>query len=53
MASIFILSGIWHGPELTFFAWGLLNAVFIVFGRLTAKRRRAWAKKNPLYKTRR
>ena len=50
MASIFVLSGIWHGPKLTYFVWGVLNAVFIVFARLTAKRRRALAKKNPLYK---
>lgn len=47
---IFPLSGIWHGAGLGFLMWGILNGIFMVVGKMTAKKRRKWAKKNPLYK---
>ncbi len=47
---IFPLSGIWHGTGLGFLMWGVLNGIFMVIGKMTTKRRRKWAKKNPLYK---
>lgn len=47
---IFPLSGIWHGATLAYFVWGVLNGIYMVVGRLTAKRRRKLAKKNPLYR---
>ena len=32
--------------------WGALNGLFMVVGKATAKKRRKWAKKNPLYRSR-
>jgi alginate O-acetyltransferase complex protein AlgI len=32
---VWMLTGIWHGANWTFFAWGLLNFVFIAFEKLT------------------
>ena len=49
---IFPLSGVWHGAGLGFLVWGVLNGVFMVVGKMTAKKRRKWAKKNPLYRSR-
>ena len=31
---VLFVSGIWHGANLTFFAWGLLNGIFIVVGQI-------------------
>ena len=33
---VFALSGLWHGAAWTFVVWGLLHAVFIIFGVLFA-----------------
>lgn len=32
----FVLSGLWHGANWTFIAWGALNGLFVVIGRATA-----------------
>ena len=32
---VLFLSGVWHGANLTFFIWGLLNGIFIVAGQIT------------------
>ena len=45
----FIVSGLWHGGSLPYAVWGLLNGVFLSFGKLTAARRRRIMRHNPLY----
>lgn len=32
---VFMISGLWHGPNWTFVVWGLLHAFYLVFGLLT------------------
>ena len=49
---VFLVSGIWHGAGLTFALWGLLNGVYMVAGRLTARVRARLAGHNPLYRNR-
>lgn len=46
---IFPISGLWHGASLGYVIWGVLNGLFMVVGKATAKKRRKLAKKNPLY----
>lgn len=36
---VFFVSGIWHGSNLTFFAWGAINGVFIVIGQMLLPKR--------------
>lgn len=36
---VLFLSGVWHGANLTFFIWGLLNGAYIVIGQMTISRR--------------
>lgn len=36
---VFVLSGIWHGANWTFIAWGALHAIYYLVGRLTARPR--------------
>jgi len=48
MLIIFLVSGIWHGAGASFAVWGLLNGCLMAFGRWSAPKREAWAKKNPL-----
>lgn len=31
---VFIIVGVWHGPELHFLIWGLYNALVIAFSEL-------------------
>lgn len=31
---IFLISGMWHGANFTFFIWGLLNGLFLVMGNV-------------------
>lgn len=35
MMIIFIASGIWHGANMTFLIWGVLNGVFLIAGNVT------------------
>ena len=37
----FALSGLWHGANWTFVAWGLLNGVYLIVGRFTERGRAA------------
>jgi alginate O-acetyltransferase complex protein AlgI len=40
---VFLVSGLWHGAAWTFAAWGLMNAVYVIVGDSTRRRRdRAW-----------
>jgi D-alanyl-lipoteichoic acid acyltransferase DltB (MBOAT superfamily) len=42
---VFVLSGLWHGANWTFVAWGALNGCYVVFGHLTkSQRNRVWEK---------
>ena len=38
---VFLLSGLWHGANWTFLAWGALHGSYLVVGRLTRPARRA------------
>jgi D-alanyl-lipoteichoic acid acyltransferase DltB (MBOAT superfamily) len=35
IAAVFLLSGLWHGANWTFLAWGAIHAVYIIVGKLT------------------
>lgn len=35
----FALSGLWHGAAWTYVVWGLLNGLYLVFGKLTQRTR--------------
>lgn len=50
MFIIFPISGLWHGASWGYVIWGVVNGLFLVVGKITAKSRRKLAKKNPLYK---
>jgi alginate O-acetyltransferase complex protein AlgI len=39
---VFLASGLWHGAAWTFVAWGLVNAVFVIVGDSTRRRRDRW-----------
>ena len=41
MSIVFFVSGLWHGANWTFVAWGLLHAGYILFGKATASIRSA------------
>ncbi len=36
---VFLVSGLWHGADLTFILWGALHGIYRVVGDLTAKKR--------------
>jgi len=38
---VFVISGLWHGANWTFIAWGLLHAIYMIFAELTLKPRLA------------
>ena len=38
---VFLLSGLWHGANWTFVVWGLLHAVYQIFGHVTRPARQA------------
>jgi D-alanyl-lipoteichoic acid acyltransferase DltB (MBOAT superfamily) len=42
-----IAIGVWHGPSLTFVAFGVINAVYMSVSALTLARRNKWFKKRP------
>lgn len=37
---VFLISGLWHGPSLTFAAWGALNGLYLALGSLLRPLRR-------------
>ena len=40
---VFLVSGLWHGAAWTFVLWGLVNAIFVIVGDSTRRRReRVW-----------
>jgi alginate O-acetyltransferase complex protein AlgI len=39
VAIVFLLSGLWHGANWTFLAWGALHAVYFLIGRFTSRGR--------------
>lgn len=46
----FLLSGIWHGPALTFVVWGLIQGVFLSVEALTNKKKAQFENKYNLSK---
>lgn len=38
---VFLVSGLWHGADMTFVLWGVLHGIYRVFGAITAKKRDA------------
>lgn len=38
---VFLLSGLWHGANWTFFIWGALHGIYIIISRITNKYRNA------------
>lgn len=47
---VFLCSGLWHGADWRYLAWGLACGLVSAFGVLTAKPRRALERFNPLYR---
>ncbi len=47
---VFLCSGLWHGADWRYLAWGLACGLVAAFGVLTAKPRRALGEHNPLYR---
>ena len=47
LVTTFVVSGLWHGANITFVIWGFFHAVFQVVGGITEKfRERVWSKVN-------
>jgi D-alanyl-lipoteichoic acid acyltransferase DltB (MBOAT superfamily) len=46
----FLISGLWHGANWTFFVWGALNGFYMIFGRFTSGIRASIAEKIGLNK---
>lgn len=46
------ICGIWHGPKLTFFLWGLLHGIYLSFAFITRKQRRHLINKSFMKKSR-
>lgn len=50
---IFALSGLWHGPSMSYVVWGLLNGILMVFcGTKLNKKRDKLAARIPVYRLR-
>lgn len=47
---VFVVSGLWHGADWRYLAWGLCCGLVMVIARLTARPRAFLARYNPLYK---
>ncbi len=43
LAVTFIVSGLWHGANWTFIAWGAINAFYLLFAIWTKEARQKWA----------
>ena len=46
---VFVCSGLWHGADWRYLAWGLFTGILAAFGVMTAKLRRRINRWNPLY----
>ena len=46
---VFLCSGLWHGADWRYLAWGLACGILAAFGAMTAKARKRMEKFNPLY----
>jgi D-alanyl-lipoteichoic acid acyltransferase DltB (MBOAT superfamily) len=44
----FFISGIWHGAEITFVVWGIMQGLFLSFETLTNKKKARFEKKHDL-----
>ena len=47
---VFIFSGLWHGADWRYLAWGLACGLCAAFGAMTAKLRKKINRYNPLYR---
>ena len=47
---VFLVSGLWHGADWRYLAWGLACGLCAAFGAMTAKARKKLEKFNPLYR---
>lgn len=47
---IFLLSGLWHGANINYVIWGLLNGVIMALAQLWGKKKERLANKVPLYR---
>ena len=47
---VFVCSGLWHGADWRYLAWGLFTGILAAFGVMTAKLRRRINRWNPLYR---
>ena len=47
---VFLCSGLWHGADWRYLAWGLACGLCAAFGAMTAKARKKLEKFNPLYR---
>ena len=47
---VFVCSGLWHGADWRYLAWGLATGLCAAFGVMTAKARKKLNRFNPLYR---
>lgn len=47
---VFVCSGLWHGADWRYLAWGLATGLCAAFGVMTAKARKKLHRFNPLYR---
>ena len=47
---VFVCSGLWHGADWRYLAWGLATGLCAAFGVMTAKARKRLNRFNPLYR---
>lgn len=47
---IFVCSGLWHGADWRYLAWGLFTGLLAAFGVMTARARQRINRYNPLYR---
>jgi len=50
MLVIFLISGLWHGANYTFFVWGILNGFFLIMGNVLIDYREIIAQKTGYYR---
>ena len=47
---VFVCSGLWHGADWRYLAWGLFTGLLAAFGVMTARARQIIKRYNPLYR---